>query len=68
MVTLENISSTIDPTAHFVEAFVEITRNPIVTDIGKELPWFPALLREQRGKGIISKPGQFQLIYDMFVG
>jgi hypothetical protein len=68
MVTLENISSTIDPTAHFVEASVEITRNPIVTDIGKELPWFPALLREQRGKGIISKPGQFQLIYDMFVG
>jgi hypothetical protein len=64
----ESISRTIDPTAHFVEASVEITRNPVVIDIDRKLPWFPALLREQRGKLIVSQPRQFQLIYDMFVG
>ena len=52
-VTLENISSTIDPTAHFIEGFVEITQKPIVTDIGKELPWLPTLLREQEIKGLL---------------
>jgi hypothetical protein len=66
--TPASISPTIDPTAHFVEAFVEITRDPVVIDIDRKLPWFPALLREQRGKLIVSKPHQFQLIYDMFVG
>ena len=67
-VTLESISSTIDPTAHFTEAFVEITGDPIVIDIANKLPWFPALLRDQKGKMIISRPGRLELVYVMFVG
>jgi len=66
--TLGNISNAIDPTAHFTEAFVEITADPIVIDIATKLPWFPALLREQKGKLLISPPTQLQLIYNMFVG
>jgi len=67
-VTSESLSSTIDPTARFSEASVEITRDPIVIDIASKLPWFPALLREQRGKAITTWPGRFQLVYNMFVG
>lgn len=66
-VTLESIAN-IDSTAHFTEAFVEITRDPIAIDISNELPWFPALLREQKGKATTSRPGRFQLVYNMFVG
>jgi hypothetical protein len=68
-ITLKNVASIIDPTAHFTEAFVEITKDPIVVDIPTKLPWFTALQREQKsGKGIPSMPGQFQLVHNMFVG
>jgi hypothetical protein len=67
-VTIENVANILDPTARFTEAFVEITRDPIVVDIAKKLPWYPALLEAQKGKGTLSKPGHFQLIYKMFVG
>ncbi|MBR1209883.1 hypothetical protein [Bradyrhizobium sp. JYMT SZCCT0180] len=67
-ITIENVRNTIDPTARFTEAFVEITRDPIVVDIATKLPWYPALLLAQKGKLVISTPGQFQLIYNMFVG
>jgi hypothetical protein len=67
-VTIENIANVLDPTARFTEAFVEITRDPIVVDIANKLPWYPALLEAQKGKGILSEPGKFQLIYKMFVG
>lgn len=67
-VTVENVAGILDPTAQFTEAWVEITRDPIVVDIAKKLPWYPALLEAQKGKGISSKPGKFQLIYNMFVG
>jgi hypothetical protein len=67
-VTIENIANIIDPSARVTEAFVEITRDPIVVDIAKKLPWYPALLEAQKGKGISSVPGKFQLTYNMFVG
>lgn len=67
-VTIENVASILDPTAQFTEAWVEITRDPIVVDIAKKLPWYPALVEAQKGKGIHSEPGKFQLIYKMFVG
>jgi len=67
-VTVGNVASILDPTARFTEASVEITSDPIVVDIAKKLPWYPALLEAQRGKGITSEPGKFQLIYRMFVG
>jgi hypothetical protein len=67
-ITVQNVANILDPTARFTGAFVEITGDPIMVDIAKNLPWFPALLLEQKGKGILSEPGQFQLIYNMFVG
>ncbi|MEH2565162.1 hypothetical protein [Bradyrhizobium sp. AZCC 2289] len=68
-VTFLNVASVFDPTAHFTEAFVEITRDPIVVDIPNKLPWFSELRRLQKeGKGTLSKSGQFQLVYNMFVG
>jgi hypothetical protein len=40
-----------------------------VIDIPQKLPWFSGLKRLQtNGNGILSKSGQFQLIYNMFVG
>lgn len=67
-VTIGNVADVIHPTARVTQAFVEITRDPIVVDIAKRLPWYPALLEAQRGKGITSYPGRFQLVYNMFVG
>jgi hypothetical protein len=43
-ITVQNVANILDPTARFTDAFVEITRDPIVVDIAKKLPWFPALL------------------------
>ncbi|MGH6709289.1 MAG: hypothetical protein ACREEK_09995, partial [Bradyrhizobium sp.] len=68
-VTVGSVASTIDPTARFLEAFVEITREPIVADIPKKLSWYPAMLEKQKaGKLELSTPGQFRLFYNMFVG
>jgi len=63
-----NVASVLGPTARITEAFVEITSDAIVVDIPKKLPWFSELLLAQKGKGILSEPRQFQLIYNMFVG
>lgn len=67
-ITIGNVADIIDPTARLTQAFVEITRDPIMVNIATKLPWYPALLEAQRGKGITSYPGQFQLVYNMFVG
>jgi hypothetical protein len=68
-VTVQNIASIIDPTARITEAYVEITRDPIVIDIPSKLPWFAELRRRQAdGKLLVSKAGQFQLVHNMFVG
>jgi hypothetical protein len=67
-ITLENLSSTIDPTAHFTAGSVEITRDWIVIDVADKLPWYPDLRREQKGKGITTWPGQLNLVHNMFVG
>lgn len=67
-VMVGNIASILDPSARITEATVEIRRDPIVMDIAKKLPWYPAMLEAQKGKGITSKPGKFKLMYRMFVG
>jgi hypothetical protein len=67
-ITVGDVANVIDPTARFTEAFVEITRDPIVVDIANKLPWYPELKLAQKGKGILSEQRQFQLIYNMFVG
>jgi hypothetical protein len=68
-VTVLNVASVLDPTARFTEAFVEITKDPIVVDIAKKLPWYSEFRRLQiEGRGPLPKTGQFQLVYNMFVG
>lgn len=68
-ITVENMAQALGPGARFTEAFVEITRDPIVIDIESKLPWLPELRRLQReGKLPSVKTGQFKLVYNMFVG
>jgi hypothetical protein len=68
-ITVLNVANVLDPTARFTEAVVEITSDPIVVDISNKLPWFSELRRLQKeGKGLLSHSGQFQLVYNMFVG
>ncbi len=67
-ITIENVANVIESTARFTEAFVEITSDPVVMNIATKLPWFPAFKLAQKGKGVLSMPGQFQLVYNMFVG
>jgi hypothetical protein len=58
-----------DSTARLVEANVEITRDPIVIDLDRKLPWYQALAaRQKAGQGGLSMPGQFGLSYNMLVG
>jgi hypothetical protein len=66
-VTPGNIASIVDPTARVTEAFVEITKDPIMVDIARYFPWLPALMQAQ-GKTVLSRPDQFRLTYNMFVG
>jgi hypothetical protein len=65
-----DIGKIVDPTAHFTDAFVEITKDPIVIDISKTFPWFTAMQGEQKsGKRIFgSEPGQLNLFYNLLVG
>jgi hypothetical protein len=67
-ITVGDVANSLDPTARFTKAFCEITNDPIVVNIADKLPWYPALEREQKGRGITSFPGRFQLVYNMFVG
>lgn len=66
-IAVHNVASVLGARAHITEAFVEITRDPLVVDIANKLPWYPGLV-EAKGKLIGSEPGKFQLIYNMFVG
>ena len=68
-VPLQDIPTAFGPTAHFTQAFVEITKEPIVVDISSKLSWFSELQRLQKsGQGPLSEPGKFQLVHIMFVG
>jgi hypothetical protein len=67
IIRAEDIPTLFGPNALLVAAYVEITRDPIVIDIDKKLPWYWDLVDRQKGHGIISYRGQFQLTYNMFV-
>jgi hypothetical protein len=62
------LSDMLGPTARLAAAYVEITDAPIVIDIDKKLPWYADLERRQKGHGVLRRPGELQLSYDMFVG
>jgi hypothetical protein len=66
--TFGHIPDLFGPTARLVAAYVEITRDSVVVDIDRKLPWYPRWAAEQRSGPITGMPGQFQLIYNMFVG
>jgi hypothetical protein len=48
-------------------AYVEITRDPIVIDIDRKLPWYKELVGRQKGHLTISYLGQLLLTYNMFI-
>ncbi|HZO47871.1 MAG TPA: hypothetical protein VFB68_18370 [Xanthobacteraceae bacterium] len=64
----EDIPNIVGPDARLKAAQVEITRDPIVIDIDKKLPWYSALEKLQKGRSFTGRPGEFQLYYSMFVG
>jgi hypothetical protein len=67
IIRAEDIPTVFGPNARLMAAYVEITRNPIVIDIDKKLPWYKELVDRQKGHLNISYPGQLQLMYNMFV-
>jgi hypothetical protein len=62
------LSDTLAPNARLAAAYLEITDAPIAVEIDKKLPWYPDLEQRQKGHGVFRRPGEFQLVYDMFVG
>jgi hypothetical protein len=68
IVDASEIPTLFGPNARLSAAYVEVTRDPIVIDIDKKLPWYKDLANRQRGHGVLSQPNQFQLVYNMFVG
>jgi hypothetical protein len=67
-VTPAELTKILGPTARLAAADVEITNAPIVVDIDKKLPWYADLERRQKEHGVLRRPGELQLSYDMFVG
>jgi hypothetical protein len=67
-ITVEDVSNVFDPTARFTEAFVEITRDPVVVDIATRLPWFQSWSDNYGARGPIYFPNGFALSRYMFVG
>lgn len=63
-----HIGYLLGPTARLVEASVEMTRDPIVIDLDRKLPWYRTMADQQKNGLIVSRPGQFQLVHNMLVG
>jgi len=61
------ITSVLGPSAQ-ITAHVEITSDPIVIDIDRKLPWYAELAKRQKGRLVVGRPDEFQLVYSMFVG
>lgn len=62
-----DIAELFGPNARLSDATVEITRDPIVIDLDKKLPWYRAL-REPRNHGVIYLPSGLALADTMFIG
>jgi hypothetical protein len=63
-----DVPYSMDPTAHFTEAFVEITREPIVVDVRRVLPWLGPLESKPPGSNIIYLPNKLGLNRYLFIG
>lgn len=68
IIKAEDIPKLFGPDAKLKSAYVEITRDPIVVNIGKKLPWYSELEKRQKAKGVLSRADEFVLIYEMFGG
>lgn len=55
-------------TARLASAYVEITTDPIVIDVDRTFPWYRELADRQRKQGVLSRPNEFQPVYNMFIG
>ncbi|SRR6266702_4261230 len=62
-----SIPTLFGPGARLAAAYVEITRDPIITDIDKKLPWFE-MLRSGPNHGVMYLPSGFALAWTMFIG
>lgn len=66
-VSLAHIQNFFGPDARVTAANVEITRDPILVDIDKKLPWFDTLKRPL-GQGLIQVGEGFTLSRHTFIG
>jgi hypothetical protein len=64
----EHIAGLFGPTARLAAAHVEITSDPVVIDIDKKFPWYRDLADRQKAQGVLSRPNEFQPVYNMFIG
>lgn len=67
-ITVGDVPYSMDPTAHFTEAFVEITREPIVVNIRQVLPWLGPLESKPPGSNVIYLPNKLGLNRYLFIG
>ena len=54
--------------ARLSNAYVEMTTDPVVIDIGRKLPWFKSWADQQKRGPNITRPDQFKLVHNMLVG
>jgi hypothetical protein len=54
--------------AHLAFAQLELSRDPVLVDIDRKIPWYKELERSQKDHVVMYRQDKFQLIYDMFVG
>ncbi len=63
----QNLRELFDPSGR-LDAYIEITRDPIIIDIDKKLPWFNMLSGASPNFGVIYLPSGFALSREMFIG
>ena len=66
-ITTAHIPELVGPNARLASVSIEMTGDPVAIDIDRKLPWLKALRAEEKN-GVLSRPGVFKLVHEMFVG
>jgi hypothetical protein len=61
LIDLRDLGGTIDPKLRFRRAEIELTDEPVTTDLSSHLPWLKTMLAAERRVPPIFKPGEFKL-------
>jgi hypothetical protein len=61
LIDLRDLGTTIDPKLRFRRAEVELTDDPVTTDLSSHLPWLKTMVAAERRVRPIFMPGEFKL-------